>query len=213
MPGPIGATSGKFVMMGAALLLHGRIAGSDVRMAIMPGAPTSAITASLAKRVPKYHGDADVTVHLRAETFRARIATIEPDIGTDADVRLGQDVLAGNPIDVDFQHHALQPLSPSEARRLQSKSRPIAIRHEADDTLSVDVEVDGKPAMPARLDLAAPVGFATPDAVSGKDVRVGGVSLHDVSIVPGDTPVVGLYAFRRMRVIFDLGHDRLWVRS
>lgn len=213
MPGPIGATSGKFVLMGAALLLHGRVNGSDVRVAIMPGTPTSAISAALADRLAKRHGEAGLTIHLRAESFRAKIATVEPELGADADIRIGQDVLSANPIDVDFAHHQVRPLSQSEARRIERNSRPIVIRHEADGTLSVDVEADGAPAQPAQLDLSSTLGLTTPDAQSETRLRVGGVDLPSVSTTPGSKAVVGLYAFRHVRVIFDLDHDRLWVRS
>lgn len=211
MAGAIGATGGKFVLMGAALLLHGRVDDNAVRIAIVPGAPTSAVSTALAERIKP--GNSDVKIHLRAESFDAKIAAVEPQVGPDADLRIGQDVLSGHPIEIDFVHHQVQPLSPGEAARLEARSQPIAIRHEANGTLSVDVSAGHRPPVSAKLDLSSDLGFASPDGESHAQIKVGGVDLPQVSVTTGARPVIGLYAFKHTRVIFDFAHDRIWVRS
>lgn len=212
MGGPIGAISGKFVLMGTALLLHGGVEDKKVRIAIVPGAPTSAISLAMADRLKAHGGDHEVKIHLRAESFRARIDAVEPDPGSNAEVRIGQDVLDDNPIEIDFGHRSLRPLSNSEARGLERRSRPIAIRHEADGTLSVEFAEQGHEAVRAVLDLAQATSVAAPGLNAGSMVTVGGVALANVDPTDGPSPIVGLYAFRHLRVIFDLGHDRIWVR-
>jgi hypothetical protein len=182
-------------------------------MAILPGAPTSAISPALADGARAHGTYPDVKIHLRAESFRARINGVEASPAADASVRIGRDVLDFNPIEIDFVHHELQPLSPGEARRFERRSQPIAIRHEPDGTLSVEVAVGGQVPVRARLDLSGDLGFASPGPGPERAIRVGGVDISQVEVTSGPSPVVGLYAFRHFRVLFDLGHDRIWVRT
>jgi hypothetical protein len=211
MAGPIGATTGKFVLMAAALLLHGRVDGQNARIAIAPGAPTSAISAALAERIKPHAGDTILHIHLRAETIDAKIEQVEPELEFAAELRIGQDVLNDNPIEIDFRHHVLQPLSQSEARRLERHARAVAIRREANGTLSVDVAAGHQPSVSARLDMSSDLGFATPNPPPAGALAVGGVALPGVDISSGPQPILGLGAFGQTRVIFDLAHDRIWV--
>jgi hypothetical protein len=212
MAGVIGATSGKFVLIGAALLLHGRIDGNDARLAIMPGTPTSAITPELADRVKARSKKLDVSIHIRSESFRAEITGIEAKPALDAQVRLGQDVLASNPIEFDFAHREALPLSSSEARHLERRSRPITIHHEIDGSLSVELEQNGQAPERARLDLSLPIGVSVLRPSSLPTIKIGKIDLPKVDVSQGSESVVGLYAFKQVRVIFDLGNDRIWVR-
>lgn len=210
MGGVIGATSGKFLLAGVTLLLPGRIDDVPARIAIVPGAPVSAITADLVDRLRVGGGTADVTIHLRAESFRASIMAVYPQPAAGADLRIGQDVLAATPIVIDFAHRRLQPLSVAQAQRFEDRARPIVIRRDADGTRSVDLVIDGHAPVRAQLDLSVP---ATTAPGGGGAVRVGGVVLPGVGVTPGPRPVVGLYAFAQVRVLFDLVHDRIWVGS
>lgn len=212
MGGVIGATSGKFVLMGAALLLHGGVDGKKVRIAIVPGAPTSAISPDVTSRMKAGGGDKEVTIHLRAESFQSRIDAVEADPAPNADLRIGQDVLTDNPIEIDFGHRGVLPLSDSEARNLKRRSRPISIRHEPDGTLSVELAEQAHKPVRAVLDLAQATEVTAPGLSAGSVVTVGGVALPNIDPTDGPNPTVGLYAFRHLRVIFDLGHDRIWVR-
>ncbi|MDQ2762385.1 MAG: hypothetical protein M3Y22_02485 [Pseudomonadota bacterium] len=213
MAGVIGATGGKFALVGVALVLHGRIDGNDVRMAIMPGSPASAITPDLADRVRARSNRPDVAIHLRAESFRARISAVEASPAGDAQVRIGQDILADNAIEFDFVHHQALPLSASEARSLERRSRPISVDRDPGGIFSVTLEQDGKAPVHAQLDLALAAGVVTPVPAIGTTIKVGGVDLPKVDVTEGAQPVVGLYAFKHLRVIFDFGHDRIWVRQ
>ena len=211
MAGVIGGTSGKFILVGAALLLHGRVDEKSVRVSIAPGVPTSAMTPELADHVKTRGGGPDVTIHLRAESFRARVAAVETDPGPDAALRIGQDLLDENPIEIDFAHHVLQPLSTSEARRLERRSQPIAVRHEPDGTLSVNIAADGHVPLSARLDLLSATSITAPGFGPATEVKVGGVEVPKAEVTDGPRPMVGLYAFRHARVIFDLGQGRIWI--
>ncbi len=64
MGGITGATSGKFVLMAATLLFHGRVDNARTLIAIVPGAPHSAIGATLADRI--VHRDR-VKIGIRAD--------------------------------------------------------------------------------------------------------------------------------------------------
>ncbi|WP_404369734.1 hypothetical protein AB5I39_17475 [Sphingomonas sp. MMS24-J45] len=211
MAGPIGATSGKFVLIGATLLLNGRVNDIPVRLAIVPGASTSAISPDLSARLAARRGGGDVSIHLRAETFRARVESIEGQPSTGAAIRLGQDVLDENPIEIDFAHQRVRPLSPSEATRFERRAQPIALHHEPDGSVSVDLAGGTGTPVSARLDLSRAVGVTMHGLNAGSAVKVGGVALPKVEVSDGPKPVVGLYALRHVRVIFDLGHDRIWV--
>ncbi|MDP1027928.1 hypothetical protein Q5H91_11945 [Sphingomonas sp. KR1UV-12] len=207
MAGVIGATSGKFVLAGALLLLKGGVDGQPARIAIAPGAPTSAVGTGV-----DAHGGDERTIHLRAESFRARIAAVEPQPAADAQLRIGQDVLAAHPIAIDFARRTLELLLPGEARAFERDATPIAVGHAADGSLSVEITQAGQPPQRALLDLGSASGITASRLAPDASVTVGGVALPGADVADGPRPVVGLYAFRRSRVVFDLGHDRIWVR-
>ncbi|KQM21369.1 hypothetical protein [Novosphingobium sp. Leaf2] len=211
MGGAIGATTGKFVLLGAALLLHGRVEDKAAHVAIVPGAPTSAMTQALAARIAAPRRKVDI--HLRAETFAAAIAAVEPDVGSGADVRIGQDVLNTQPIEIDFAHHDVRPLSPDEAASFKARSHALTMQRGPGGSLTVAIAFASRPATLARLDLSRAVGIAAPDAVPGEPVKVGGVDLRDVAVTREPQAVVGLYAFKHTRVIFDLAQGRIWVHD
>lgn len=211
MGGAIGATTGKFVLLGAALLLHGRVEDKAAQVAIVPGAATSAISQALAARIPTPRPALDV--HLRAESFAAAIAAVEPEVGSGADMRIGQDVLDTQPIEIDFVHHDVRALSPHEAASFEARSHALTMQRGPGGSLTVTIAFAGRPAILARLDLSRAVGIAVPDAVPDGPVKVGGVALPDVAITREPQAVVGLYAFRHARVIFDLRQRRIWVHA
>ena len=211
MGGPIGATSGSFILMGAALVLSGRVDDKTVRVAIAPGTWTSAIDPALSDWIKARHGSSDLKIHLRAETFHAQVAAVEAQPSEGAQIRLGQDVLGENPIEIDFAHHALQPLSASEATHFERRSNPITLRREPDGSLSVALAAASGAPVRAVLDLSRATGVAMPGLAAGSPVTVGGVAFANIDLSDGPKPIVGLYAFRHVRVIFDLGHDRIWV--
>lgn len=211
MPGVIGGNSGSFVLAATTLLLHGWVDNDKARIAIVPGAPTSAVTQALADRV-KRSGKSDIKVELRAESFRAPLPAIETTPAADADLRIGQDLLASQPIAIDFPHHALQPLSPSEARSAERGYSPIVVER-GPGGLSVTVSADGGVPFRAALDLSSQAGLTAPELKGQGKVTIGAVPMREVEVSAGAQAVVGFYAFRHMRVIFDLAHDRIWVRT
>lgn len=213
MGGVIGATSGKFVLMATSLLLHGRIDGTDIRVAIVPGAQTSALSMAAEARIRARSGKPEVTIGLRAESFQARRDTLETTPAFDADLRIGQDLLSEHPVEIDFKHHEIQPLLPGEARHFERTSIAIPVRREADGTLSVDLTLGDHATIRAKLDLSSATGVTASRPEPATVVRVGPARLSGIDMTEGSEPVVGLYAFRSARVIFDLGHDRIWIRS
>ncbi|WP_353204859.1 hypothetical protein [Sphingomonas sp.] len=211
MGGPIGATSGTFILIGATLVLSGRVDDKTVRVAIAPGAWTTAISPALSDWIKARHGSSDLKIHLRAETIHAQIATVEAQPSEGAQIRLGQDVLGENPIEIDFAHHALRPLSASEATHFERRAKPIALRHAPDGSLSVALAAGSGAPVRAVLDLSRATGVVMPGLAAERAVTVGGVVLANAEVRDGPKPIIGLYAFRHVRVIFDLGHDRIWV--
>lgn len=212
MPGVIGGNSGTFILAATTLLLHGWIDNDKARIAIVPGAPTSAMTEALADRLHA-SGKPDMKVELRAESFRIPLAPVEPAPAGDADLRIGQDLLAAHPIEIDFPHHGVRPLSASEARHAEHGFSPIVLTHAPDGTLSVAVSANGSAPIAATLDLSSVAGVAAPGFSADSVVTLGAVAMRELKVADAPRPVVGLYAFRHMRVIFDLAHDRIWVRG
>ncbi len=208
MGGITGATSGKFVLMAATLLFHGRVDNARTLIAIMPGAPHSAIGATLADRI--VHRDR-VKIGIRAEYLYAPIAAVEPDPAAGAELRIGQDILDANPIEIDFPHHELRLLLPGEAARAERGMTAIPVTHQADGSMTVPLTLDAAPPTAAVLDLAHATDVTAPNAASA--VALGHAALKNAVMIRGATPSVGLTAFKDMRVIFDLGHDRIWVAS
>ncbi|SFO38561.1 hypothetical protein [Sphingomonas sp. OK281] len=208
MGGITGATSGKFVLMAATLLFHGRVDNARTTIAIVPGAPQSAIATTLADRIA--HRDR-IKIGIRAEYLYAPIAAIEPDPATGADVRIGQDVLDANPIEIDFPHRELRLLLAGEASRVERGMMAIPVTHQADGSMTVPLMVGSAPPMAAILDLAHATDVIAPTGAGV--VALGHTVLKNVVVTPGATPSVGLAAFRDMRVVFDLGHDRIWVAT
>lgn len=208
MGGITGATSGKFVLMAATLLFHGRVDNARTLIAIVPGAPHSAIGATLAGRI--VHRDR-VKIGIRAEYLYAPIAAVEPDPAAGADLRIGQDILDANPIEIDFPQHELRLLLPGEAARAERGMTAIPVTHQADGSMTVPLTLDAAPPTAAVLDLAHATDVAAPTAASA--VALGHAVLKNAVISHGATPSVGLTAFKDMRVIFDLGHDRIWVAT
>ncbi len=209
MGGMIGATSGKFVLMAATLLFHGRVDNAPTTIAIVPGAPSSAIGEAIAKRVRQ---GAPVKIGVRGEYLRASIAAVEPDPGQGADLRIGQDILDANPIEIDFAHHALRLLLAGEATRVERGMTAIPVTHRADGMLTIPLQLDDAAQINAVLDLGHATSVTAPD-MTAKTVSIGSVKLKSVQIAPGAAPSVGLAAFAQARVIFDLGHDRIWLAT
>lgn len=207
MGGITGATSGKFVLMAATLLFHGRVDNARTTIAIVPGAPHSAISETLAKRVRQ---GAPVKIGIRAEYLRASITGVERDPGQGADVRIGQDILDANPIEIDFAHHQLRLLLAGDAKREERGMTPIPVTRETDGTVTVPLRIDDAAPTAALLDLLRPTGVVAPVA-SSKSVALGPVALNTAEVSVGANPSVGLGAFAKTRVIFDLGHGRIWV--
>ena len=209
MGGITGATSGKFVLMAATLLVHGRVDNARTTIAIVPGASHSAIGATLAGRIVRLDR---VKIGIRAEYLYAPIAAVEPDPAAGADLRIGQDILDANPIEIDFPHHELRLLLPGEAARAERGMTAIPVTHRADGTPTIPLRLDGAAPVAATLDLAHATQVTATDTAAAA-VAVGGVPLKSVQIRAGPAASVGLAAFAHARVIFDLGHDRIWLAT
>lgn len=208
MGGITGATSGKFVLMAATLLFHGRVDNARTTIAIVPGAPQSAIATTLVGRIA--HRDR-VKIGIGGEYLYAQIAAVEPAPAAGADVRIGQDVLDANPIEIDFPHHELRLLLAGEASRIERGTTAIPVTHQADGSMTVPLMLGSAPPTAAILDLAHPTDVIAP--TSADVVALGHAVLKNAVVTRGATPSIGLAAFRNMRVIFDLGHDRIWVAT
>ena len=208
MGGITGATSGKFVLMAATLLFHGRVDNVPTPIAIVPGAPHSAIATTLADRIA--HHDR-VRIGIRAEYLYAPIASVEPQPADGAAVRIGRDVLDANPIEIDFPRHELRLLLAGEASRAERRMIAIPVTHGADGALTVPLTLDDAAPIAAVLDLARATDVTAP--TGARSVALAGTVLKTAVVTRGAPPSVGLAAFRDLRVIFDLGHDRIWVST
>lgn len=210
MGGITGATSGKFVLMAATLLFHGRVDNAHATIGLVPGAPHSAIATKFADRIA--HRDR-VKIGIRAEYFYAPIAAAETDPATGADVRIGQDVLDANPVEIDFPRHELRLLLPSEASRVERGMTAIPVTHQANGSMTIPLTIGSAPPTAAILDLAHSTDVAAAAATGAGPVALGRAVVKDAIVTQGATPSVGLAAFKTMRVILDLGHDRIWVAT
>ena len=209
MDGITGATSGKFILMAATLLFHGRVDNARSTIAIVPGAPHSAISETLAKRVRQ---GAPVKIGIRGEYLRASIAGVEHDPGQGADVRIGQDILDANPIEIDFAHHQLRLLLAGDAKRAEHGMTAISVSRQPDGTMTVPLKLDDAAPIVAVLNLASATGIVAANA-SAKSVALWSVVLKTADVSGGTAPSVGLGTFAKTRVIFDFGHDRIWVAT
>ena len=151
-------------------------------------------------------------IGIRAEYLRASIAGVEHDPGQGADVRIGQDILDANPIEIDFTHHQLRLLLAGDAKRAEQGMTAISVTRRPDGTMTVPLKLDDAAPIAAVLDLANPTGLVAPIA-SAKTVTLGSVALKTADVSGGTVPLVGLGAFAKTRVIFDFGHDRIWVAT
>ncbi len=211
MGGVVGATSGKFILIAATLLLQGRIDNRRTQIEIVPGARSSTISSAFVDESARKGMPGSYKIGLRASYFYASIPAVEPMPASGSQLRIGRDILDTHPIEIDFVHRQLRILLPGEMRRAELRSATIPITREADGTLKVLVSVDGGPAFHAALDLSRPIGLATIGGSGVHSVRVGEAVLKEIDVDASATPAIGLLAFARSRVIFDLQHDRILV--
>lgn len=216
----VGATSGKFVMVAAMLLFHARVDGNPVAAAIVPGAPVSTLSARLAHQVRRRaRPDAPVKIGIRGDYFYAPIATSSDDTSARADIVIGQDLLADNPIEIDFRRHELAALSTGEFKARVRREHAVMLTRVGAGQWHVALVLPGATAIDAELDLTSPDaidlggdagGVAHPSEAA---VTLGQASLPGITIRQANTARtrVGLGAFAGRRVIFDLAHDRIWL--
>lgn len=181
MGGVIGATSGKFIIAASALLLQGRIDHQRASIAIAPEATTSAIAPALAARLG---GDGPIRINIGAEALRTARPPVEPRPYADADMRIGQDVLSVDPIELDVRRHQAHILLPGEARRAESRMTAYPLARQADGTLRVGRVPGAPPPCPAN---------------SSSENADGGES------------IARLFACSHAKLIFDPGHALLWI--
>jgi hypothetical protein len=203
MAGPIGMTSGKFALVGAVLLLHGRVDDRNAVVALAPGAAESVASAA---------GPAERKVHLRAESFRVPVRIANQPLAGGAAVRLGQDFLNAYPVEIDFPHQRIEPLTPGEARGRARSFRAIPLTRNADGSRSLTITIGDATAVRARLDLTSERGVTALQIPARVALGLNGIDAGMVEGTTGPGPVLGLGAFRNLRVRFDLAHDRIWVR-
>lgn len=208
MAGVIGATTGKFVLVAATLLLQGRVDNARVGIAIAPGTAASKISPRLAGGIG--HGR-KVKIGIRGEYAYATIDGVAPSATPGAEMTIGRDILDTNPIEIDFPHHRVRLLLAGEARKIERGMTAIPVAHRPDGALTAPIAVADGQRLDATIDLASETGVTAPASAGKHDVQVGPATLHDVDLATGDTPSIGLLAFRHVRVVFDLGHDRIWV--
>ena len=205
MGGVIGATTGKFVLIAATLVLQGRVDNARMPIAIAPGIMVSMMGAALAEQVAQ---SGNVKIGIRAEYFYATINRVAPN---GAALTIGRDILDANPIEIDFRHHRVRPLLISEAGRAERGMTAVPVNRRLDGSLHTVIAINGRPSIDATIDLASAAGVTMPAPTGVHDVHAGSATLHDVELTTGEIPVIGLLAFRHERVVFDLGHDRIWI--
>lgn len=203
MSGVIGATGGKFVLLAATLMLHGRLDERPAGIAIAPGAARSGIA-------PGVRAGPRVAIRIGAmRTIAATppVADQPPGVA----LTIGRDLIDRDPIAIDFPARQVRLLSAHDAAVREAHMTAIPVTPAADGGLTVPLAIDDGPAVPAPLDLASPTGVAGPAITGTSRVRIGDVAIAGVGATAAVHPAVGLLAFARSTVIFDLGHGRIWI--
>lgn len=204
MAGVIGATSGKFVLMGAMLLFQGRVDGDRSVIAVAPGASVSTIA-------PGRRAGERVRIGIGAMNLVAAKPATGEQPGPKVGLTIGRDVLDANPVMIAFPSHRLRLLLPAEARRQEARMVAIPVDEQPGGALSVPLAIDDAAATPVPLDLTSATAVVAPTQNPHATVSIGAHALPGIAVTAGDTPKVGLLAFARCTVIFDLSHHRIWV--
>lgn len=206
MGGIIGATSGKFVIVAAMLMLHGRIDNHRSLIAIAPGTLQSSSGPAVRTSGRLKLAIGASVLHVAAPPYGS-----QPDAATR--LTIGRDLLDVAPIEIDFRAHEVRLLSSSAARIQERAMTAIAVSDGPDGALTVPLTIGGAAPMIATLDLASATGVSTPGAMVGAVVRLGPVALPGIVPAGGPDAKVGLLAFARSVVIFDLANHLIWVRQ
>ncbi len=209
MGGVIGATSGKFVLIGAALLLQGRVDNARTEIAIVPGLATSAVSEGFARR----NSARPLKIAIRATSFTAMVTAVDPGLKGPAEVELGRDVLDAHPIEIDFGRHQVRALLKSEAQQAERRSTAILVEVEPDGLLRVPLTLSDHRVVSGELDLKNVDTVIATAGMNGVPVQIGGKESGDQSVEAMHGLKVGLGIFGQSRVIFDLGNDKIFVRS
>ena len=204
-----GVTSGKFVLMAAGLLLHGRIDDVPGKIAIVPAAPLSAIAPDLLAKVDHRSPATPIKIGIRGSSFRAVVATVEEPPFPGADLRIGRDLLDAHPIEIDFRDRSLKLLLPGEARHEEAKMTAVSVAKAADGALSILVSIGDAPPVAATLDLSSLMPAEAAATVT--NASTGTITLRNVQTDDSGAPKVSLSAFAGRAIILDLSYDRLWV--
>lgn len=209
MGGVIGATSGKFVLIGAALLLQGRVDNARTEIAIVPGLAYSAVTEGFARR----NSARLLKIAIRATSFTAPVTAVDPGLKGPAEVELGRDVLDAHPIEIDFGRHQVRSLLKSEAQQAERRSTAIPVEVEPDGLLRVPLTLSDHRVVSGELDLRNADTVIATAAMTGVPVQIGGKESGARSVEQMHGLKVGLGIFWQSRIIFDLGDNKIFVRS
>lgn len=205
MGGVIGATSSKFILASASLLLQGRVNGELTTLAVMPSARSSAIsTARLEKLVHHKNARQPYRIGIRREYFRGFIAINERVPVQGAEVRIGRDLLDSNPLLVDFSGHHLRLLGDNELRRISRTWLPLHLGNGPLGTTIISVAQAGTQGTTVSFDFAHE--SAQPEMPVGSYCiaqRAGGA-------VKRADAIVGMEIFSKLKVVFDFAHATLW---
>jgi hypothetical protein len=198
------ATSSKFVIAGAVLLVHGRVDGHPATLAIAPAAASSAISTRLVKEIDPASGHPrPFRIHIRRELVTARIAAHEPSPWEGADVRLGMDFLRANPVVIDFASHSLHLIDSQQMQSVPKHYVRVSLGSDAGGKFLVGIARKGASPRAVGLDF----GQSQSPGVEGCLA-----SLRD-GVPSSRESAVGLGLFAGQTVIFDLANYLVWIRK
>lgn len=205
MGGVVGATTGKFVIVGAALLLQGRVDDVLTTLAIVPGAEVSAISPTLADRLQVHHQEGQpYTIRIRRENFTAQIGRNETNWQSGVTLRIGADLLAKQLILIDFKHRSARILMRYEISGMLRHFARVPLSRSTSGTWLVAATGAGGQKGWARLNLSTTV-FAVQGAEHKACLREDGEGTGELS------DEFGLPDFKDSAVVFDFDNRQIWI--
>jgi hypothetical protein len=200
------ATSSKFVIAGAVLLVHGRVDGHPAILAIAPAAASSAISTRLAKEIDPTSGHPrPFRIHIRRELVTSGIAAHEPTPSEGADVRLGMDFLRANPVVIDFASHSLHLIDSQQMQSVPKHYIRLSLGSDAGGKFLIGVARKSTSLRAVRLDFSQSQSSGPPVQGCIASIRAG--------IATSPEAAVGLGLFAGQTVIFDLANYLVWIRK
>ncbi|WP_295631442.1 hypothetical protein [Novosphingobium sp.] len=221
MSGPIGIMSHKIVLKAGLLLISARIDLQPVEAVIDPSAPITTADPSVAKNLkvdPAMRGPQLViknrVIGIDRDEMRIHRVDIEPTRPA-TDLIIGSDLMSDMRIGFDFKRSKLRVFDQGD--RHVGKGMQIAAVSQSKISGCLIADARNEHGDPIRMAiLGRPVNFDNSGRPLVK-VSLGGVSLDAFDIPSGSNPctdsdvVVTWGNFADQHVIFDVGHNRMWL--